>query len=120
MKVIVAGSRTITALAPVARALEYSGFPVTEVVSGGARGADRLGEEWARLQGIPVMLIPAAWGLHGKAAGPRRNSQMAAYADALVAVWDGKSRGTEDMIEQMRTLGKPVFVLHVTEEQEDA
>lgn len=110
MKVIVAGSRDITDIEKVANAIELSGFQVTEVVSGTARGVDLLGENWARYKDIPVKRFPADWDKHGKAAGMIRNAQMAEYADALVAVWDGLSRGTKNMIETMRKTGKPYFV----------
>lgn len=83
---------------------------VDEVVSGGARGADAAGEVWARRQGCAVEVFPADWELYGRGAGPRRNGQMADHADALVALWDGVSSGTKDMIRQMRRRMKPVWV----------
>jgi len=68
------------------------------VVSGKARGADALGERWAIENNIPVEEFPADWATHGKSAGYKRNEQMAIHSDGLVAFWDGKSRGTEHMI----------------------
>jgi len=85
-------------------------FSITEVVSGGAAGVDMLGERWALRQGIPTTVFQANWNAHGKAAGPIRNKQMAEYADALIAVWDGESPGTKNMIETMEKLGKPVLI----------
>ena len=55
------------------------------------------------------------WNKHGKAAGPIRNRQMAEYADCLIAVWDGKSRGTKNMIDEMNKLMKPVFLIWIGE-----
>lgn len=110
MKVIIAGSRSIGLLECVAEAAPKSGFEITEVVSGTAPGVDRLGEWWAASKKIPVKRFPADWGRHGKSAGAIRNGQMAEYADALIAVWDGVSPGTTNMIEQMRRVGKPVYV----------
>lgn len=81
---------------------------VTEVVSGTARGVDRCGETWARSRGISVARMFAEWGTHGHAAGLLRNEDMARYADALVALWDGHSTGTRHMICTMLALGKPV------------
>ena len=72
------------------------------IVSGTARGADTLGEQYAHERGYAVERYPADWKHDGKAAGPIRNSQMAAHADALVAFWEGKSRGTRDMIEKAK------------------
>ena len=116
MNVIVAGSRTITDIKVVACAIEESGFEVSEVVSGAARGVDSLGEEWAKSKAIPVRRFPADWNGKGKGAGFIRNAEMADYADALVAVWDGKSRGTANMIEQAKRKGIKVYVKEVPNE----
>jgi hypothetical protein len=112
MKVIIAGSRTVTSLEEVKQAVEKSAFNITEVVSGGAQGVDRLGERLAALLGIPVRQFIPDWnGYAGKRAGFVRNTQMAQYADALVAIWDGKSKGTRHMIDTARQRGIPVYVL---------
>ena len=100
MKVIVAGSRDIDDYDRVAEAIAASGYDVTELVSGTARGVDELGERWAHEHGVPVTRMPADWDRYGKAAGPKRNAQMAAYGDALVAVWDGQSAGTRSMLRE--------------------
>lgn len=110
MKVIIAGSRTIRDPALVAKAMQASGFHPTEVVSGGALGADKLGEAWSDANGVSLAVFPADWDEYGGAAGRIRNDEMADYADALVAVWDGHSPGTAHMIEVMRQRGKPVYV----------
>lgn len=81
------------------------------VVSGGASGADSLGELFAERNGIPVEKFPADWALYKKAAGPIRNRKMADFASQdgsfgmLAAFWDGKSRGTKDMIRQAKEAG---------------
>jgi len=101
MKVIIAGSRNLSSLYPysfVESVIEQSGFEITEVVSGGCRGADASGERWAKANNIPVKLFPADWKKHGKAAGPIRNEEMAKYADALIAIKVNNSRGTTSMI----------------------
>lgn len=72
------------------------------IISGTARGADRLGERYAADRGYRVERFPAGWDRDGIAAGPIRNTKMAAHADALVVFWDGKSRGTRDMIEKAK------------------
>jgi hypothetical protein len=99
MKVIIAGSRTITDFALVENAIKESGFEITEVVSGGCAGPDQLGERWAAINNIPVKVFPADWETYGKAAGPMRNERMAAYGEALIVCWDGKSKGTANMVE---------------------
>lgn len=113
MKVIIAGSRTIADIVAVERAVKSSGFKVTVVFSGMARGVDTLAVRYARSRGLPIERFYAPWkdkdGVLDRTAGFKRNAQMAALADALVVVWDGKSRGTKDMIDRMYALGKPVF-----------
>ncbi len=94
----------------VEAAVEASGFEITEVVSGGAAGVDALGEAWARRQGLPVRRFEADWDRHKRFAGHVRNTEMAAYADALIAVWDGTSRGTRDMIALARRHGLRMFL----------
>tara|TARA_R100000781_G_scaffold52181_1_gene34280 strand:+ start:2588 stop:2953 length:366 start_codon:yes stop_codon:yes gene_type:complete len=118
MKLIIAGSRDITDYGVVENAMQMlimdsliEGFmPITEVVSGTARGADRLGELWATVHNIPIKRMPANWAHHGKRAGYIRNSEMAMYADALIALWDGKSRGTGHMIDLAHQYNIPVHI----------
>lgn len=112
MKLIIAGSRRIKATQHlIDLAFSKSNLPVpTEVVSGGAMGVDHEGEKWAQIMGIPVKHFPADFKKYGKAGGPIRNREMALYADALLAIWDGKSRGTRNMVMEMRKLNKPVFL----------
>ena len=85
-----------------------------EIVSGKAKGADKLGEQYAEEKGYPVTLFPADWDEHGKAAGFRRNLEMANYADCLIAFWDGKSKGTKMMIELAEQKGLNVRVVKYT------
>ena len=113
MDVIVAGSRGVSDFSLVARAIQASGFAVSRVVSGCAPGVDRIGERWAALNGLPVVRCPANWALHGRSAGMIRNSEMANKAGALVAVWDGHSTGTANMIKTAKAKGLAVFVLKV-------
>ena len=113
MKVVIFGSRGIDDIQAVERAMDTCGIvsKVTEIVSGGAKGADRLGERYARQRGILCTVFPAQWEKYGKSAGYRRNAEMAEYADYGVAVWDGKSRGTAHMI---RLMEGRVFVFILT------
>ena len=71
------------------------------VVSGHARGADTLGEKYAQDEGFTLEIYPAQWKKFGKRAGYRRNEQMAEVSDALIAFWDGSSKGTKHMIDIM-------------------
>lgn len=117
MKTIVAGSRDYHNYAHVKKMLDHfrKTHEITEIVSGGARGADALGEQYAEEMDIALKIYPADWKKHGRAAGPIRNQKMGDYADQLVAVWDGKSKGTKNMIDYMNKLMKPVYVIWVGE-----
>ena len=80
-----------------------------EVVSGGATGVDAAGERWAHTLPAHVKKFPADWEKHGKAAGPKRNRQMALYGDALLLIWDGESKGSANMKQEADNAGIPVF-----------
>jgi hypothetical protein len=108
MRTIIAGSRDYCLTQDDWRALDS--MQITEVVCGGARGVDDCGRQWAISRGIPVKMFPADWDAHGRSAGPIRNRQMAMYADKLIAFWDGKSRGTRNMIDTAKSLGLEVIV----------
>jgi hypothetical protein len=109
-KTIIAGSRGIVDYIFVEEAIKESNFCIQEVVSGTARGVDKLGEGYAIKHCIPLTRFPANWDKHGKSAGYIRNSQMADYADSLIALWDGKSKGTKHMIDDAKKKGLNVFV----------
>lgn len=85
------------------------------VISGTARGADRLGERYARERGYQIRRFPADWDNDGNSAGPIRNAKMADNADALIAFWDGKSRGTRNMIETAEEKGLLVRTIMTTQ-----
>lgn len=112
MKCIIAGSRTITDSVILQAALNASGFQdeITEVVWGGADGVDTLGWEWSCEQRLSAKRFPANWSKHGRVAGPIRNREMAEYADALLLVWDGESRGSANMLKEATARHLRVFV----------
>ena len=117
MKVIIAGTRNFSNYEMLKHDLDLyrSTTSVTEIVSGGCRGADLLGEKYAKENNIPIKRFPANWEVYGKKAGPIRNEEMAEYVDCLIAYWDSKSRGTKNMIETMRKKHKPYLVYLVGE-----
>ena len=87
-----------------------------EIVSGKARGADSLGERFARQYGINVKEFPAKWMLYGKSAGYKRNEEMAKYAKenngVLIAFWDGVSKGTKHMIDLAKKYNLDVYIVN--------
>lgn len=114
MRTIIAGTRTITDVEAVRHAVANSGFQITEVLCGMCPGPDLNGKLWADLNKIPVKKFPANWFQFGKKAGPMRNKLMAEHADALIAIWDGKSSGTRHMIKVAKEKGLKVFVFNAT------
>ena len=113
MKVVIAGSRDITDYDVLLKAIKECPFQITEVISGRARGVDALGEQFAEDYGLKLHPFPADWKRLRNAAGPIRNAQMADFADAVLCVWDGKSPGTKDMMNQARKRGLPLYVFKV-------
>lgn len=111
--VCIFGSRAFTGAAWFC-ALDWlytlSGLTATQIVSGGAAGADNLGELLAKQRGIPTRIFRADWskGLH---MGHVRNGEMAAYSDCGLGIWDGRSSGTADMMRKLQLYGKPFLVL---------
>lgn len=110
MKTIIAGSRTVPSYSYVEMAMQRVSWEVSEVVSGLAKGADKFGMRWALEHKIPVAKFPADWDKHGKPAGFIRNREMAKYADKLIVIWDGESRGTKNMIKEAKAVGMEVVV----------
>lgn len=110
LRVIIAGGRDIHDYQLVLDAIDECQFPIATVVSGGAKGVDALGEKYAVEHNVKLNIYEADWETHGRAAGPIRNRKMAENADALIAIWDGKSRGTKNMIETAEKKGLLVYV----------
>lgn len=117
MRVIIAGGRDIHDLKLVEEAITASGWEhdIETVVSGGAKGVDTLGEQWAttHIGKSHIDKHLAKWKKYGKRAGYVRNQEMAMNADALIAVWDGKSKGTKHMIEIANEMELEVFIWRV-------
>ncbi len=99
-------------------AKEYIDFCISEIrkkytlifVSGGCSGADFIGERYAAENGFEIERYPADWKKYGRAAGPKRNEQMARVADYVICFWDGQSRGTKSMINCAEKFNKPVKI----------
>ena len=114
MKVIIAGSRGFSDFQLLYAKCEeiLANVDEVEIVSGTARGADKLGEHYASLKGHSVIQFPADWDKHGRASGYIRNKEMADYSDCLIAFWDGESRGTKHMIDLATERGLSVHIIN--------
>lgn len=114
MITIIAGSRDGPTVQDVAEAAAQCGWTPSMVVSGGARGGDQAGERWAAMHGVPVVRMLARWnrpdGTLDRGAGHKRNVKMAERSETLIAIWDGKSPGTNHMIQTALVRGLRVYV----------
>lgn len=113
MKVVIAGGRDFLDYSALKRALSSIEFSEEVIIiSGAAKGADSLGERYAKENGLKCIRYPAQWGTYGKAAGPIRNQQMCNACDAVICFWDGISPGTRNMISLAKTSKKPLVVFN--------
>lgn len=118
-KIVVAGSRSFDNYVLLADTLDsfiktiMVSEKVTdiEIVSGTAKGADKLGERYAQEHGYHIEKFPAYWEHYGKAAGPIRNEHMASYADFIFIFWDGQSKGSRSMIKCAQKHKKPHTII---------
>jgi hypothetical protein len=109
MKLLIAGSRSIT---------EFDLTPhipadVDLIITGGAKGVDALGEQYAREHGIPTVTVKPIYEKYGRAAPIRRDEEMVDMADAVLVVWDGVSRGSRHTADYARVKGKQLILLTV-------
>lgn len=117
IKLIIAGSRTITHYDVLLRAIseaQNKGLISEnfEVVSGGASGVDFLAKKYAETFRLPYYeFLPEYSGPNDRTAPLHRNQKMAIFGDVLLAIWDGQSKGTKHMIDSMKTLEKPVLII---------
>ena len=119
MRTIIAGSRNVksykTVLRAIRKAIECAHIRPTCIISGGAIGVDQLGEKFAREFEFPFEVHKADWDKYGNKAGYIRNEEMALVSDALIAIWDGHSKGTKHMIDLAKKYGVKTYV-HIIKE----
>ena len=117
-RIVIAGCRDYT---DYDEAKKYIDFCISRIknqytlifLSGGCRGADMLGERFAKENEYEIEYYPAELDKYGMSAGPKRNMKMAEACDYVICFWDGKSRGTKSMIESARKLGKQVKIKRI-------
>ena len=128
LRIIIAGSRDFndykllkTSIRDILKDTSLDGISKIKIISGTARGADQLGERFAKQFKLEVIKFPADWDRFGKRAGYIRNEKMAKYSvednnyGMLVAFWDGESRGTKHMINLAKKHGLEVHVVRFKE-----
>ena len=118
MNIIVAGSRTFDDYEFLRSKLDYYFSHKShniQIVCGEAEGADQLGKKYAEEKGYNVLSFPDQSNIFGSFAKYKRNREMARVADALVAFWDGESKGTAQLIQVMKEAGKPIRIVYYKE-----
>ena len=104
MKLAIIGSRSIE----ITNIEQYLPNDVSEIVSGGARGVDRCAEQYAKAHNIKITGFYPDDARYGRIAPLKRNDQIAAYADTVLAFWDGQSTGTIYTLRAFHALNKPI------------
>lgn len=109
MKILIAGSRNIEAfdLSP------YIPKETTLIISGGAKGIDKIAEEYADKHKISKLILLPQYNLYGKSAPIKRNEMMVDIADTVIVVWNGKSRGTKSTLQYSKKKNKNVILITV-------
>ena len=109
MKLLIVGSRSITDfdLSP------YISKDVDTIISGGANGIDTLAEEYADVNRLSKYILRPQYNLYGRAAPLRRNEQMVDLADAVLVIWDGRSKGTQHTLKYTQKKNKPITLVQI-------
>jgi predicted Rossmann fold nucleotide-binding protein DprA/Smf involved in DNA uptake len=109
MKLLVVGSRSITEfdLSP------YISTEIDTIISGGANGVDSLAEQYADLHRLSKYIIRPRYDFYGRVAPIKRNEQMVDMADAVLVVWDGRSKGAQYTAKYAQKINKPITLVRV-------
>ncbi len=111
MNVGVVGGRDFDDYSLLCDTLDSLDFDISFIISGGAKGADFLGEKYAMDHNIPARIFKPDWKKYGRGAGFVRNKTIVENSDIIVAFWDGKSKGTKNTIETGGKAGVKVIVI---------
>lgn len=118
MKIAIIGSRTLTNYQLIIDTLEPYKNKITHVVSGGAFGADELGERWAKENGKETLIFFPDWDKYGKKAGYIRNEDIIKNCDGCIAFWDGESKGTQHSMNLCKKFNKPLKIIQFSKEEQ--
>ena len=111
MRTAIIGSRNFSDWELMEKTLTQLSFNITEIVSGGAKGADSLGEKYALMKNIPTKIYLPDWEKFGKSAGMIRNADIIKNSDFVIAFWDGISKGTKHSIDLSKKTNKKLLVI---------
>lgn len=112
MKVAIIGGRDFNNYEMLCEILNQYKNKISQIISGGAKGADSLGERWAKDKKIQTKIFYPDWGKYGKTAGLVRNHDIISNSDCVIAFWDGKSTGTKHSISLCKESKKPIKIIY--------
>jgi hypothetical protein len=113
MNLAVVGSRTFNNYELLEREILKSNLNIGCIVSGGAKGADKLAERFAKKYNLDTNILLPEWDKYGKSAGYRRNKDIIDACDICIAFWDGQSTGTKHTIDLAQEVKKPLIIIYV-------
>lgn len=114
MKLAIIGSRNFSdkSAATDAFRMIHAATPVSLIISGGARGADRIGAQIAADFGIELKEYIPDWDKHGKSAGFIRNADIIGNCEAVLCFWDGVSKGTAHSLSLAKKQKKKTIIIY--------
>lgn len=113
MKLLIVGSRSINEF-------DLSGYIPDDtelIISGGANGIDSVAEKYADSNNISKLIIRPKYKLYGRAAPIKRNEEMVNIADAVLVIWDEKSKGAKYTAEYAKRKNKILKIILISENQ---
>ena len=117
MNVAIIGSRGFNNKKLLEKVLDPVKDKITLIISGGAQGADSLGERYAYENVIKTKIFLPDWDTHGKSAGFIRNKEIVEASDVVIAFWDGESKGTQHSFKLAKKLNKRIKIINYNELQ---
>ncbi len=111
IKLSVIGSRSFNDYDLLEKEINSLHFDIDLIISGGAKGADTLGEQYANKYGIKTMIFKPNWKKYGMSAGFKRNRDIIQKCDAVIAFWDGISKGTKNSLDTAKKLKKYIIIV---------
>ena len=114
-KILIAGSREYDNYEEAEEVLNdfFADAEDALILSGACRGADKIGERYAEMHGFELKRYPADRKRYGRGADPIRNEEMVRDADVIICFWDGKSRGSRNMIKCAERFGKKLYIVNI-------
>jgi len=116
MKLAIVGSRTLRqkeVLQVIGQVITKAKNKIDTVITGGANGVDSIAEYYAKNHNIGVEVYYPVYSRHGKRAPLIRNNEIIKNSNAMLAIWDGESKGTKYTTDKAKKAGMAVMVVRL-------